>query len=113
MGGSIEVQSKMGEGSTFSFTVLLERCADQPRHQFGDGAEGQRVLIVEDNATGRAILGDLCRCWGMEVTAVSDSATALSELRQAAARGEPYRLALLDAGTPEPDGIALAAQLKN
>jgi PAS domain S-box-containing protein len=121
MGGRLEVQSDVGKGSHFHFTA---RFGQIPGARFGAAGRrevalgelpdvnGLRVLVVDDNATHRAVLEEMFRCWRMRPKAVSSASAALEELRRAAAAGEPYPLAMLDAVMPQLDGFALAEQLR-
>ncbi len=115
MGGTISVDSEPGRGSTFAFTA---RFGLQP-HPPGPAAaqppvllHGLPVLIVDDNATNRRILGAWLRGWRMRPAAVGDGLAALDALWHGASRGRPYALVLLDARMPDVDGLALAAQIR-
>jgi two-component system, sensor histidine kinase and response regulator len=115
MGGTITVDSRLGHGSTFSFTPRFGRqphasepVAARPPAQLRD----LRVLIVDDNATNRRILDEWLRSWRMEPAAVGDGLTALNALWRAVSVGRPYSLVLLDSRMPDTDGLALAAKLR-
>src|SRR5262249_32751458 len=115
MGGRLDVRSAEGQGSTFHFTVRLGVVGtpgELPPREPPD-VHGLRVLIVDDNATQRAILRELLAAWQMAPTAVGSAAEALDELERAAAAGEPYPLVLIDAAMPPPDGFALAETLRD
>ena len=60
------------------------------------GLRGLPALIVDDNATSRAILSELLRGWGMKPATAINGEEAIAELEHASIVGEPYRLVLID-----------------
>ena len=69
---------------------------------------GVRVLVVDDNAANRQILGRQLQAWQMEVAYAASGAEALRQLRAAADRAMSFALAVLDMHMPEMDGLTLA-----
>jgi len=113
MGGSIDVDSRPGRGSTFWFNVRLERQAEAAAVAAPSARlAGRRVLVVDDNATNRQILRHQLGYWGLRVTAVESGPRGLALMQQAAAAGTGYDLAILDMKMPEMDGLALARAIK-
>ncbi len=115
MGGEISVDSEPGRGSTFTFTVKMGVQAPDHAHASEpqlSHLEGLHVLIVDDNATNRLILTEVITNWGMRPTAVDGGRAALLSLRNAADRGEPYPIVLIDGMMPEIDGFDLAERIR-
>jgi len=115
MGGAVRVESRPGEGSVFHVTLRLrlpERPAIGPAERHPVDVRDLRVLIVDDNATNRQVLEEMTAAWDMRPLAVASPTTALSALRQAAAAGAPFPLALIDAQMPDVDGFELARRIR-
>ena len=111
MGGRLSVESEDGQGSTFSFSIIVEPLASRPRPWVVPAAAnlaGRSLLVVDDNATNRRILSDLARGWGMTVEAVVSGPAALALLRA----GQLYDVAVLDMHMPEMDGAMLAREIR-
>jgi two-component system sensor histidine kinase/response regulator len=109
MGGETGVDSVDGAGSTFWFTACFGPvvASRPPLYTAPASLKGQRVLVVDDNATNRKVLmGQLLLC-GVEPVSTSSADEALSLLRQARAAGRPFDAALLDHLMPDCDGAEL------
>jgi two-component system, sensor histidine kinase and response regulator len=113
MGGDITVESTPGKGSTFRFTAEFEKQVGPNPELSSDSLKDVRVLIVDDNATNRAVIHHQVRSWGMRDASVEGGAQALSELRSSIAGKDPYRIAILDMQMPDMDGLMLARKIKS
>ena len=115
MDGEMGVESVLGEGSTFWFTAVLGKqleSAAAPDIPQAD-ISGERVLVVDDNATNRRWLRALLKTWKCRADDATDAETAYQKLLSAQRDGDPFRIAILDMQMPGMDGETLGKKIKN
>ncbi|MFE8031886.1 response regulator [Thiohalocapsa marina] len=111
MGGVIGVESTEGAGSTFWLELPLMRDGTAAEARSGDLRPG-RVLVVDDQASVREVLGRYLSTWGFRVDTAADADSGLARLLAAAEDAEPVSLLILDWKMPRHDGLWLLEQLQ-
>jgi len=110
MGGTIVVESAPGAGSTFSFDARLRPGRD-PATGGPRRLVGVRALIVDESATGRALLGAQVAAWGITAVTACDVTEALEAARAAEATGDRFDVVMAGYQPPRCDGVDLVDAL--
>jgi len=114
MGGSIEVESALGSGSTFSLMVpfcLYEGPSADPIP--AADLRNLRVLIVDDNEVNRRVIHEQISGWGMRNGSFASGEDALNAIRKGQTEGDPYQFVIADYQMPGMNGAALAMAISS
>ena len=115
MGGEIGLESTVGEGSTFWYTIVLGRSEERVvASQKYDLAllHDKKILVVDDCEVAHLIVGEQLRGNKLKVSNTHSPLQALNMVRLAASEGNPYDILLTDLCMPEMSGDMLIAEIR-
>ncbi|HEY2658763.1 MAG TPA: ATP-binding protein [Caulobacteraceae bacterium] len=113
MGGTIDVISRPGLGSTFEFVLPLPRAQAEVAEVIEDSddgfsLDGCRILLAEDHPTNQKVIQLILDTFGVDLDIVENGALALQRLQSQA-----YDVVLMDMQMPELDGLSATAALRS
>jgi len=114
MGGDIGVETVLGRGSTFFFTVRLHRPSAKPVSKLvvPPDLQGLNVLVVDDLADSRTIMRKMLASLGFRVESLTSGPAALSRLQDNSLRNNPIELIMMDWKMPAMDGIEVSKKIR-
>ena len=104
MGGELTLESELGRGSRFAFTLTLPLAPDQLQGHAPAQRAAWRTLIVEDNTHARVLLSRMGQSLGWQVEQAASGELALGLLQAEAQAGRSFDLVLVDGQMPGLDG---------
>jgi CheY-like chemotaxis protein len=113
MGSKIHVESKLGAGSVFSFSLNLAEGDEQPVESVtgstiaNEAVEGLCILLVEDNKINQLVASQFIKKWGIEVDIADDGLEAVQKVQQ-----KKYDLVLMDLEMPGMDGFEASREIR-
>jgi PAS domain S-box-containing protein len=112
MDGSLQVESKAGQGSTFTLRLPLQIVNIEPQITSAYRPPLQKVLVIDDNASNRWLMQDIFRYFGIPCETAASGQEALTTLQRINQHGEPLDLILTDHHMPEMDGMQLVEEIR-
>jgi len=114
MGGEIGLHSQPGEGSTFFFTANFGVAEQQLEHvsKIFPDLRGLKVLVVDDNATSRAILRSMLQTLSFDVEESARGEAAIAQVKKAKVDKNEFDLVLMDWKMPGLDGLQTAEKIR-
>ena len=115
LGGTIQVESRLAEGSTFTFSLPFERqpADSAPWCSPPANIQGLTVLVVDDCMASCAVVKKMLESFGFTVETVSSGTAALKRLEGNASRATPFDLVIMDWRMPELNGIETARKIRS
>jgi CheY-like chemotaxis protein/nitrogen-specific signal transduction histidine kinase len=114
MGGDLALETAAGQGTAVTARVVLQQATEEGDEvATGDPSlAGTTLLVIDPEQRTRDGMRDLAQSWGMEVRAARSLREGLSLLEEAADRGAPFDLVVLDGPLRQPEAIEFAHRVR-
>lgn len=115
MGSDINVESEIGKGSTFGFSIELTRSTNSDKFKKGTKINIEnladlnvRCLVVEDNKANQLVVGKILKSWGVEFDLAQNGQEAVEKIQE-----HEYELVLMDLQMPVMNGYDATKTIRN
>jgi PAS domain S-box-containing protein len=112
MGGQLGVDSAVGRGSVFNFTIDFESQPALPAPVAEHALRNLSCLVVDDNPTARAVLGEMAASFGWRVDVAAGGEEALALVGQRLAGQGAYDVVFIDWRMPDLDGWETSCRIR-
>lgn len=115
MNGSLDLESRPGEGSTFWMELSLQVAPESAARGRPDTSmiRGRRILVVDSYELSRKITLEMLSRHELDIEAVKSAGEALTSLRLASDNHEPFDALVLDGFVPDMDSDLLCRQIRS
>ncbi len=114
MGGSVSVDSQLGEGSTFQCQIPLPLATQPEEIGFVDiNMAEQKVLLVDDEAINRRVISAMLQKIGVDYEVSASGPESIYTIQKAIQQNKPFSLVLMDAWMPGMSGFNVIEKLRN
>ncbi|MFM7015445.1 MAG: response regulator [Bacteroidota bacterium] len=113
MDGELEVESKEGKGSTFSFNAFFSLAdANEQSEEVAVSMKGRKALLVDDSESARIVLNEMLLSLGFDVVIANDAFEAIELFEQEQKSDKHLSLMVVDWQMPGMDGLQLVREIK-